>query len=59
MGGFSQGCAMSLLYALTCDNLLGGIIGYSGHVFRSFYLKNKGNSFYDNFRQVTNVYVSR
>ncbi len=42
MGGFSQGCAMSLLYALMCENLLGGIIGYSGHVFRSFELKNKG-----------------
>ena len=33
---------MSLLYALMSDNLLGGIIGYSGHVFRSFELKNKG-----------------
>jgi predicted esterase len=42
VGGFSQGCAMSLLYALTSENLLGGIIGYSGHVFRSFDLKNKG-----------------
>ena len=30
------------MYALTADVLLGGIIGYSGHVFRSFDLKNKG-----------------
>lgn len=48
---------MSLLYALTCDNLLGGVIGYSGHVFRSFDLKNKGNELCDSFRQVIDVYV--
>lgn len=42
VGGFSQGCALSLLYALTSDKLLGGVIGYSGHAFRSFDLKNKG-----------------
>ncbi len=48
---------MSLLYALTCDNILGGIIGYSGHVFRSFELKNKGKYFYYN-RQIIDVYVS-
>lgn len=47
---------MSLLYALTCENLLGGVIGYSGHVFRSFELKNKGN-FLNKFRQVIDVYV--
>lgn len=48
---------MSLLYALTCENILGGLIGYSGHVFRSFELKNKGKSLNKN-RQIIDVYVS-
>lgn len=42
VGGFSQGCAMSLVYALSGDRILGGVIGYSGHLIESFPLKNKG-----------------
>jgi predicted esterase len=30
VGGFSQGCVMSLLTGLTSDHTLGGIIGCSG-----------------------------
>ena len=39
--GFSQGCAMSLCYALTSNKKFGGIIGFSGHLFQSFNLKIK------------------
>lgn len=42
MGGFSQGCAVSLLYGLSSDKLLGGAVGWSGHLFQSFDLKNQG-----------------
>jgi len=48
---------MSLLYALTCDASLGGIVGFSGHIFRSFDLKNKGITFFM-FRNFTNADVS-
>lgn len=43
VGGFSQGAAMSLCYALNSEKLLGGVIGFSGHLFESFPLKNKSN----------------
>ena len=33
VGGFSQGCAMSLCYGLSSNKLLGGIIGFSGELF--------------------------
>jgi len=33
IGGFSQGCAMSLTYGLTSDRKLGGVIAFSGHLF--------------------------
>ena len=33
---------MSLLYALTSDKVLGGAVGWSGHLFQSFDLKNIG-----------------
>lgn len=42
VGGFSQGCAISLLYGLTSKRSLAGILCYSGHVFQSFELINKG-----------------
>jgi hypothetical protein len=29
-------------YALTGKRLMGGLVGYSGHLFTSFELKNKG-----------------
>jgi hypothetical protein len=33
---------MSLCYALTSPQLLGGFIGYSGRLFENLELKNKG-----------------
>jgi phospholipase/carboxylesterase len=45
VGGFSQGCAMSLAYALTGPRLVGGVVGFSGHLFESLDLKNKGTLF--------------
>ena len=42
VGGFSQGCAVSLLYALTTDKILAGAVGWSGHLFQSFELRNVG-----------------
>jgi phospholipase/carboxylesterase len=41
IGGFSQGCAISLAYGLTSPDILAGILGFSGHMFKSFELKNK------------------
>ncbi len=41
IGGFSQGCAMSLTYGLTSSEILAGVLGFSGHMFRSFDLKIK------------------
>lgn len=43
IGGFSQGCAMSLAYALT-GRLLGGVIGCSGHLFEGLEFKNIGKA---------------
>jgi len=45
VGGFSQGCAMSLVYALSGARILGGLVGYSGHLIESFPLKNKGKAY--------------
>lgn len=42
VGGFSQGCAMSVLYALSSKNILGGAVGLSGYLFQSFPLTNVG-----------------
>lgn len=42
MGGFSQGCAISLLYGLTSKNIVGGVAGLSGYLFRSFEIPNLG-----------------
>ena len=42
MGGFSQGCAVSLGYALTGPRQVSGVVGFSGMLFESFDLKNKG-----------------
>ena len=36
IGGFSQGCAISLCYGLTSPRILGGIVGFSGHLFQHF-----------------------
>ena len=44
IGGFSQGCAMSLCYGLNSNKLLGGVVGFSGHMFESFEMKNKSNN---------------
>jgi phospholipase/carboxylesterase len=44
IGGFSQGCAMSLCYGLTAARLLGGVIGYSGHLFEGLEFKNIGKA---------------
>lgn len=44
VGGFSQGCAMSLYYGFQCLEPIGGIIGYSGHLFQSTPLKNLGKT---------------
>lgn len=40
VGGFSQGCAIALSYGLCCETPIAGIIGYSGHFFRSSPLTN-------------------
>lgn len=40
IGGFSQGCAMSMCYGLTSARLLGGVIGYSGHLFEGMEFPN-------------------
>lgn len=40
LGGFSQGCAMSLYYGLQCLKPLPGLIGFSGYLFESTQLKN-------------------
>lgn len=42
VGGFSQGCAISVLYGLTSKNVIGGVIGLSGYLFQSFEIPNKG-----------------
>ena len=42
VGGFSQGCAISLLYVLSSEKVLGGGIGWSGYLFKSFQLRNHG-----------------
>lgn len=44
VGGFSQGCAVSLLYGLTTKQKLGGVIGYSGFLFTSFDFVNKSTN---------------
>jgi predicted esterase len=36
IGGFSQGCAVSLCYALSSQRLLAGVVGFSGHLLESF-----------------------
>ena len=36
VGGFSQGCAVSLGYALTGPRQVAGAIGFSGMLFQSF-----------------------
>jgi predicted esterase len=41
VGGFSQGCAMSLCYGLNAKRVIGGVIGFSGHFFETFAHKNK------------------
>lgn len=43
MGGFSQGCAISVFYGLTADKELGGVVGFSGYLFgfEGFELKNR------------------
>ena len=33
IGGFSQGCCMSINTALLCKQTVGGVVGLSGHVF--------------------------
>jgi predicted esterase len=35
IGGFSQGCCMSINIALYCPGILGAVIGLSGRVFTS------------------------
>ena len=42
VGGLSQGCAISLAYGLTSKNIIGGVIGLSGHLFNGFELPNLG-----------------
>ena len=44
VGGFSQGCAISVFYGLTAKIQLGGIIGFSGYLFNfeGFELSNLG-----------------
>ena len=36
---------MSLCYGLNADRLIGGIIGYSGHLFEIFPMKNRGKKY--------------
>lgn len=40
VGGFSQGCAVSLLYGLTSSNIVAGVVGFSGYLFSSFDIPN-------------------
>lgn len=40
VGGFSQGCAMSLYYGLQCANPIAGVVGFSGYLFQSIKLTN-------------------
>jgi len=40
VGGFSQGCAMSLYYGLQCANPIAGLVGFSGYLFESVKLTN-------------------
>lgn len=40
VGGFSQGCAISLLFGLSSKQQIGGVIGFSGYLFKSFNLPN-------------------
>lgn len=42
VGGFSQGCAIALLYGLSSKHKIGGVIGLGGHMFNSFALPNLG-----------------
>lgn len=42
VGGFSQGCSVSVPYGLTSKNLIGGVIGFSGQLFQSFGTANLG-----------------
>lgn len=44
MGGFSQGCAISLYYGLQCPKPIAGIIGFSGYLFESTRLDNLNKS---------------
>jgi predicted esterase len=44
IGGFSQGCAMSLYYGLQCTNPIAGIVGFSGYLFESTKLTNLGKT---------------
>lgn len=41
IGGFSQGCALSLCYGLNADRLIAGVVGFSGHLFETLSMKNK------------------
>lgn len=42
VGGFSQGCAISLLWGLSNKIQVGGVIGFSGYLFQSFEIRNAG-----------------
>ena len=42
VGGFSQGCAISLGYALTAPRQVAGALAFSGLLFESFEMRNKG-----------------
>ena len=42
VGGFSQGCAVALTYALSAERVLGGGIGLSGHLFGAVPFLNDG-----------------
>jgi predicted esterase len=44
VGGFSQGCAIALSYGISCEPPVAGIIGYSGHLFKSTPLRNIGKT---------------
>jgi predicted esterase len=44
LGGFSQGCAMSLFYGLQCERPIAGIIGFSGYLFDSTKTTNLGKT---------------
>lgn len=40
MGGFSQGGAMSLAYAMQAEKPIGGVICFSGYLFKTIPLIN-------------------